>query len=278
MDTLEVPVITKSQLAAGFHTLGIAAGQTVMLHVSIKTIGWVLGGPIAVLEALLHAVTPRGTVMMLTSWEGSPYRMDQWPAVQQQAGFAECPAFDPATSPADHREMSILAEYLRTWPGARRSNHPLASFVAVGAQAEWLTAGQPLHYPHGPDSPLARLCAADGKVMVLGAPLSNLTLLHHAEHLANVPHKHIDHYQMPILQDGRRVWVDIEEYDTTDGIADFGSDDYFLDIAQAYIASGKGRTAQIGTASCYLFEADDLKQFGTHWMEVHYKGPLQNRT
>ena len=275
MDTPEAPVITKSQLAAGFHTLGIAAGQTLMLHASVKAIGWILGGPRVVLETLVDVIGPTGTLMMLAGWEGNPYRMDRWPEAHRAACLAECPAFDPATSPADHREMSILAEYLRTWKSAYRSKHPLASFVAVGAQAQWLTACQPLHYPHGQESPLARLCAAGGKVLLLGASPSNLTLLHHAEHLANVPNKRLDRYQMPVMQDGRRVWVDIEEYDTTDGIADFGSEEYFLAIGEAYVASGKGRTGQVGNAPSYLFEADDLKQFGMRWMEAHYKGPLQ---
>lgn len=274
MDTANLAAVTKGQLAAGLRTLGVAAGQTVMLHASVRAIGWVLGGPRVVLEALLDVLSPGGTLMMLASWEGAPYRMERWPAAQQAACLAECPAFDPATSPAAHREMSILAEYLRTWPGAHRSEHPLASFVAVGERARWLTASQPLHYPHGPESPLARLCAAGGKVVVLGATLSHLTLLHHAEHLADVPHKRLDRYSMPVLQDGQRVWVAIEEYDTTDGIADFGSDDYFLDIGQAYVASGKGRKAHVGSAAAYLFDADDLKQFAVGWMEAHYQGPL----
>ncbi len=122
---------------------------------------------------------------------------------------------------------------------------------------------------------MARLCALGGRILLVGTSFSNLTLLHHAEHLADVPHKRIDRYQMPILQDGRRVWVDIEEYDTTDGIADFGGDDYFLAIGQAYVASGKGRTGQVGNAPSYLFDADDLRRFGTQWMEANYKGPRQ---
>ncbi len=278
MDSADAPVIIPSQLAAGFRALGVAAGQTVLLHASVKAVGWLLGGPQVILETLLGILGPRGTLMMLASWEGNPYRMERWPAAQRTACLAECPAFDPATSPADHREMSILAEYLRTWPGAYRSVHPLASFVAVGAQAEWLMATQPLHYPHGLESPLARLCGVDGKVLLLGAPFSNLTLLHHAEHMVDLPQKRSERYAMPVGRAGQRVWVEIEEYDTTDGIADFGSDDYFHAIGEAYVASGKGSSTQVGGARAYLFEADDLKQFGMQWMERHYRGPLPEQT
>ena len=179
-----------------------------MLHASVRELGWIVGGPRVVLDALLEILTPRGTLMMLASWEGNPYGMAAWPEAQRAAWLAECPPFDPATSPADHREMSILAEYLRTWPGARRSDHPLASFVAVGALAADLTAHHPWQYGHGPDSPLARFCAAGGAVLLLGPLLSNITLLHHAEHLAQIPEKRIDRYAMPVLRDGARVWVD----------------------------------------------------------------------
>ena len=197
---------------------------------------------------------------MLASWEGNPYEMADWSLAQQAACLRECPPFDPATSPADHRDMSIVAEYLRTWPGAHRSKHPLASFVAVGAQAAWLTAAQPLQYPHGPEGPLARLCALGGHVLMLGASFSNLTVLHHAEHLAELPEKRLDHYRMPIIQAGKRVWVEIEEYDTTNGIADFGSDDYFAAIGAAYVTSGKGRGARVGNADAFLLDADALRQ------------------
>ena len=243
-----------------------------MLHTSIKAIGWILGGPRTVLEALLHVLTPSGTVMMLASWEGNPYALAAWPEAQQQAALAEWPPFDPATSPADHRDMSIVAEYLRTWPGAQRSRHPLASFAAVGQHARWLTENHPLQYGMGPDTPLARLCALGGQVLLLGAPFTNLTLLHHAEHLAAVPNKRLDRYRMPILDEaGRRVWVEIEEFDTTHGIADFGAGDDFLAIGRDYVAAGRGRAGQVGGAQAYLLDADDLKQFGVQWMETHHR-------
>src|SRR3712207_8894196 len=115
--------VTRSRLHADLRALGVRAGRVLMLHASVRAIGWVVGGPRVILDALLDLLTPGGTLMMLASWEGNPYGMEAWPEERRAAWQAECPAFDPATSPADHREMSILAEYLRTWPGARRSDH-----------------------------------------------------------------------------------------------------------------------------------------------------------
>ncbi|MBK8035159.1 MAG: aminoglycoside 3-N-acetyltransferase [Chloroflexi bacterium] len=273
-DETAKPVVVRSQLGADLRRLGLRAGDTVLLHVSVKSIGWMVGGPQVVLKAIFDVLTAEGTLMMLASWEGNPYELDEWSDEEQQRWLDECPPFDPETSPADHRELSILAEYLRTWEGAQRSTHPLASFVAVGHKATWLTEVHPRHYGFGVDSPLGRLCAADGRVLVLGAPLSNLTLVHHAEQLVELPSKQLDQYQMPILQAGKTVWVDVEEFDTTDGIADFGVEDYFLEIGRAFAATANARKGTVGEAQAYLFPADGLKSFAIEWMQQHYRGPL----
>ena len=261
--------IAKSQLRTDLSALGVAEGQVVMLHASVKSVGWVVGGPDTIIRAILELLTPSGTLMMLASWEDNPYDLAHWPEERQRKYLDECPAFDPATSRADHRQMSILAEYLRTWPGACRSDHPLGSCVAVGARAAWITRDHPLNYENGPGSPLAKLCEAGGYVLLLGPLLRNITLLHHAEHLAQVPNKRIDRYRMPIIRDGKRVWVEIEEFDTTRGIVDW-PEDYFETIAKEYLASGKGRSGKVGGAQSYLFDGAELTAFGVKWMEEHF--------
>lgn len=265
-------VVTRDQLEHDLRGLGVTAGQVVMLHASVKAVGWLVGGPDMILRALLDLLTSRGTLMMLASWEDNPYDLERWPKAKRRAYLEACPAFDPATSRADHRELSILTEYLRTWPGALRSRHPLSSYVAVGAHAEALLKDHPFQYPHGPDSPLAKFCAREGKVLLLGELFANVTLLHHAEHLADVPDKRIDRYRMPVLQDGERVWLEFEEFDTTNGIVDWPGD-YFEAIVEAYLAAGRGRAATVGHAPAYLLEGTDLVGFGKAWMEAHFARP-----
>ena len=266
----EQPIITRTHLIQDLRSLGLREGQTVMLHVSVKAIGWIVGGPGIVLESILEILTPTGTLMMLASWEDNPYDLSRWPEERRDHYLSDCPPFDPKTSRADHRSMSILAEYLRTWPGACRSRHPF-SYVAVGQNADWITRNEPWQYRNGPGSPLAKLCEVDGTVLLLGAALSNVTLLHHAEHLADVPNKKVDHYRMPVLVDGQSVWMDFEEYDTTLGIVDW-PDDYFATIATEYLATGHGHTGKVGSADAYLFEAAPLSTFGARWMEEHFNG------
>lgn len=237
-----------------------------MLHASVSAIGWVVGGPDVVLQAILDVIGPEGTLMMYVGWEEDRYLTLALEQGLGEAYFTECPPFDPQRSRAN-RKWSILTEYLRTWPGACRSDHPEASVAAVGAKAKWITENHPLHYPYGPGSPLAKLCEAEGKVLLLGAPLNTLTILHHAETLARVPNKRLMRYKMPMLREGKKVWVEIEDIDTSRGVFDWKGGDYFEAIAREYLASGKGRTARVGAAESYLFDAAGLVRFAIGWME-----------
>jgi aminoglycoside 3-N-acetyltransferase len=269
MRRIELPPITRSMLVKDLEQLGVAFGDTLMLHASVKAIGWVVGGPDVVIQALLDVIGTDGTLMMLVSWEDSPYELAEWPQDLQKAYLEECPPFDAATSRA-HRKWGILTEYLRTWPGAFRSNNPDASFAAVGALARWITEDHPLQYGLGPGSPLAKLCEARGRVLLLGAPLSNITLLHYAENVAKVPDKKIVQYKMPLLRDGKRVWVAIEEFDTNGVLPGMG--EYFEAIPQEYLSSGKGSHGRVGAAQSYLFDASDLVSFAVQWLERKYGG------
>ncbi len=257
--------LTPSQLHESFVTLGIQPGQVVMLHASVKAIGPVLGGPNTILQALLDTLTPSGTLMMYAGWEDIPDDLDDLPELERQRWIDHFPPFDPATARAV-RDNSILAEFLRTWPGAHRSLNPEASMVAVGAQAAALTRDHPLNYGYGRGSPLERLAQANGSVLLLGAPLDTITLLHYAEAIAQMRHKAVVRYGVPLLREGQRVWVEIEDFETGDP-----HDDYeFEQIAQAYLDSGQGRKGTVGQAAAYLFDAAGLVAFAVEWLETHF--------
>ena len=262
------PLVTRNRLVNDLRSLGVGSGQVVMLHASVKAVGWVVGGPDMIIQALLDVLTPQGTLMMLVSWEDGTYEMAEWPEDKRRAYLDECPAFDPGRSRA-YRKWGILTEYLRTWPGAGRSAHPDCSFTAVGRLARWITADHPLQFGHGPGSPLAKLCEKQGKVLLLGTPFTTLTLLHYSEHMADVPGKSVVHYQAPVLKDGQRQWIDIEEFDTCKLIGQWEGDGYFEIIPQEALRLGIGRFGNVGNARAYLFDADRLNAFAVEWLEHH---------
>ena len=263
-------LVTHSQIVRDLIRLGMAAGDVVMVHSSMRAVGKVLGGPDVVIQALLYVVGPAGTAMVYVDWEDAVQDLTRDDVAEKldERLLEELPPFDPKTSRA-RRAYGILPEFLRTWPGAFRSGNPDASVAAVGAKAEWLCSDHPLQYGYGQGSPLAKLVEVRGKVLLLGAPLDTITLLHHSEHMARLPHKRVIHYREPILVNGAKEWVEIEEFDTGLPVVPRAEEDYFADIAQEYLDSGKGGSGQVGNAQSHLFDAAELHHYAVEWMEGH---------
>src|SRR5215218_9297419 len=101
-------------------------------------------------------------------------------------GTADLVGHDPADDAALRPGHDAVAELVRTWPGARRSEHPQLSFAALGPAAAALTAGHSLAEGLDERSPLARLYDQDAKVLLLGVGHERNTSLHLAEYRSGV--------------------------------------------------------------------------------------------
>ncbi|MCY1083361.1 aminoglycoside 3-N-acetyltransferase [Archangium lansingense] len=259
---------TRTSLREDLRRLGLCAGDVVMVHAGIRSLGPVLGGVNTVVQALLDAVGDTGTLMAYMDWEIGADEED----FENESLREEIPTFDKRIARAA-RDHGILAETIRTWPGAIRSDHPDAGMSAIGSRAEWLCADHPLQYGYGPGSPLHKLVESGGKVLMLGAPLETITLLHHVEHLANIPGKRIMRYQRPLLVEGERRWVSFEEFDTSDPVTDellTSCANFFTLIAEHCLAEGGGCAGKIAQAPTYLFDARRLVKCGVTWLEERY--------
>jgi len=250
---------TRSSLASDLAAIGLAAGDAVLVHAALRRVGPIVGGPDVIVDALVDVLGPDGTILGYCDWQLADEVRDD-PAMREHI-----PAFDPHRSRAT-RENGFWPELLRTTPGARRSANPGASMAALGGRADWFTADHAMDYGYGRQSPLGKLVEAGGKVLMLGAPLDAMTLLHHAEHVADFPNKRIKRYETPILVDGRKVWRWFEEFDTSDP-PDGLPDDYFATIVEAFLATGKGQRGTIGAAPSVLVPAPDIVAFGVRWLE-----------
>ncbi len=256
----------------GLLSMGVSPGQSIMLHVSLRAIGWIVGGPDVLIQAMMKCLGDQGTLMMYAGWEERPEHFERWPIERQEAFLAECPPFDPERSRAN-RKWSTLTEYLRTWPGACRSQNPGASMVALGAKADWLTRDHALQYGYGLESPLAKLCEIEGWILQIGVSPGTATIIHHAEHLAKIPKKRIFKYRAPILEDQQTRWIEIEEFDTSRGAVEWEHGDYLEQIAAEFRAAGKGRMGIIGVARSYLCKASELRDFAVNWLETQFGTP-----
>jgi aminoglycoside 3-N-acetyltransferase len=267
------PAVTRSTLAHDLRALGLQPGGVVMVHTRMSALGWVVGGSETVVRAVLEVLGPEGTLAAYASWDDHVYHAGDWPAEHRDAYLAEPPAFDVATGEAA-RDHGRIPERVRTWPDARRSAHPEASVVAVGARAEWLTAEHPDDDGYGERSPFARFVEADGQVLMLGAPLETITLLHHAEALARGAGKRYVTYRVLVAEGGgvqERSYTDIE---TSEGAFDYKRlglpDDEFAVIARDALDAGIGVRGRVGAGDCHLFPAPALATFGVAWMEDRF--------
>ncbi|MHA6688941.1 aminoglycoside 3-N-acetyltransferase [Devosia sp. A449] len=257
-------VWTRSALAQQLTALGLRPGDAVLTHAGLRSVGPILGGPDALIAALGDAVGPDGTILAYCDWA---YDDRDYP---DHALRPQVPPFDPERSRAT-RDNGAFPELLRTTPGARRSGNPGASCAALGGRADWFVADHALDYGYGPHSPFGKLVAANGKTLLVGAPLDTMTLLHHAEHLANLPNKRVRRYEAPMLINGRSVWRHFEEFDTSDPVVDGLADDYFADVVDAFLASGQGRRGQIGHAPSVLVDAPAIVAFAIDWLERRFR-------
>lgn len=265
--------VTRSQLVANLRELGLRPGLAVMVHSAMSSLGWVVGGSQTVVEALLECLGPDGTLCAQAGWEDVPFGLAEWPATWQRAYEAELPPFDPALSAAAPYEGRI-AERLRTWPGACRSANPATGIAAVGRRAAELTASHRLDDSFGAGTPYSRLVDAGAVVLLLGAPLHAISLLHHAEAIAHAP-KRWTTYRLPLLRDGASRWVRITEIDVWRGVFSYERlsgcvERPLATLAAAALAAGTGRRDRVGAAEAHLFAARDLTAFAVEWLEARF--------
>jgi aminoglycoside N3'-acetyltransferase len=262
--------LTVARLVEDLHDLGVAAGDLVMVHASLRKIGPVDGGASGVLDALEHAIGRRGTLLMTLGARDDWGWVNERPEAERPALLADATPFDAATTPADP-DIGVLAEVFRTRPGTLVSDHPEGRFGAAGPLAEQLLADVPWDDYYGTGSPLHRFLDAGGRVLRLGADLDTVTLLHYAEYLAPLPTKRrVRRLRRVGPPAGPQLRV-VESLDDSDGIVDHPEGDYFALILASYLAEGRARVGRVGGASSELIEASDLVPYAVTWMTEHLR-------
>src|SRR5436305_13549929 len=91
---------SRERLAADFRSLGVNAGDVVMLHASVRAVGEVAGGPDQIHLALKDALTEDGTLLM---YAGCPRYFDEvgrgnLSAAEEAEVQEKLPPFDAQTA------------------------------------------------------------------------------------------------------------------------------------------------------------------------------------
>ena len=252
---------SRAELARDFRRLGVAAGDTVMLHASIRAVGEVAGGPDQIHLALKDALSEDGTLIMYAScpqYSDEVGRGNLTPQ-QEREVLEKLPPFNPLTA-RSQRENGALVELFRTYPGTR-VNHHVARFAMWGKHVDFLIEPQPWNYPFGRGSVLERFLALDGKILLLGSDHDAVTFLHYAEHIVDVPGKRVARFRVPLEENGVRVWRETEEFDTANGAHPNWPEGFFAQIVDGYLDAAKTSGGRVGSAASVLFSARELLEF-----------------
>lgn len=255
------PRITKEMLLRQCHEIGISAGDSIMVHAGLRSVGEILGGPDVLISALLETIGSDGTLMVYVGCQ-TPYDdvgRDIYSEADEAFILEHCPPFQPDRSRAS-RDFGAFAELFRTTPGVICSSNAGSRMAAYGAKAEFLTANHPVNYGLGKDSPLERFYEIGGKVILIGSDTDAVTILHYAEAIAPIKNKRLFNLKVPIEKSGETIWIDMEEYDSATGIRDW-PDRFFAFIVEQYIQSRNLKAGLLGGASTYVLDAKDLVQF-----------------
>jgi aminoglycoside 3-N-acetyltransferase len=164
--------------------LGVAEGDLVFFHSSLRSIGHVEGGADTVLDAFLETLGNSGTLVLPASCMYDWEKLDR-EAIEKAWDMPSTPTF-----------TGLIPETLRKRSGTMRSDNPTHSVTAVGRCASEITkdhksahggewaANRPRWASDGAfgdNSPWDKLYLANAKYMFIGVDFAFCTMLHHVQ-------------------------------------------------------------------------------------------------
>jgi len=161
---------TTERIASDLKALGIQRGDVILVHSSLKSLGYVEGGPETVIQGLVKATGDDGTLLMpALSYMQNPHHIHN---------TRETPS-----------NVGAIPEYFRKRAGTLRSIHPTHSVCGIGKAVSKLFKYHHLDdTPCGPNSPLNRMIDSGAKIIMLGCGLRPNTTMHALEEYENPPY------------------------------------------------------------------------------------------
>ena len=168
-------MITQKQFLADLRSIGVRKGMDLLVHSSLRRTGPVEGGPEAIIDILLEAIGPTGTLLMPTiSGSVTPSQ----------------PVFHVEKTPS---AVGYLPQLFLTRKEAVRSLHPIHSAAAMGPRAEFYTQDHlAANTPWSPESPYGKLMRQNGWILFLGVNMDVNTCFHALEIEALIPGIHTE--------------------------------------------------------------------------------------
>ena len=233
---------TAPELTADLERLGLPRGGLVMVHSSLRSIGTVAGGAATVVDALLAALGPTGTLV-------APTFTGQF----REPGFV----FDPAETPGT--TGAIPNEAFRR-PDARRTIHIVQTVAAIGPlRDDIIDAGGQDGWDAQPS--MRAVFDLDGWFLLLGVPYQNLTAGHFMEQEIGTHRRPRVTEGLQRTPDGRVVPLRSETWGPDPNFPGMPERSYdFNRLGEGLEQRGLVRRGAVGNAVARLFRAQDLER------------------
>lgn len=173
--------LKKKDIAEAVLKAGIVKGDLVMVHSSLSSFGRIEGGADTVIDAILEAVGPKGTVLFPTFstsfiyFEGSLNKSQKYRPFDKNA--------------PSQVTVGKIPQFFMKRKGVQRSAHPSHSVAGIGPLADKCLSGhRETDSPTGENSPFAKLLEFKGKILYFGSGLAPTTYLHFLEDVMNLPY------------------------------------------------------------------------------------------
>lgn len=157
----------ENQIAADLQASGIRENSVVLVHSSLRSLGYVYGGAETVIRGFLAAIGEGGTLLM--------------PALSYESVTPDNPVFDVQRTPSN---VGLITECFRQRLGTIRSVNPTHSVCGLGPLAAELLSEHHLDItPCGVHSPFRLLPQYRGQIIFLGCGLEPNTSMHAIEEI-----------------------------------------------------------------------------------------------
>lgn len=200
-DRSKDPEIDKAAILAALKDVGVAAGDTLLVHSSLSACGRIVGGAQTIIEALIEAVGPDGNFFVPTFQRSECYlnginkRWDHRPS-----------DFRDRASEAVRWVGTLPLEFMRLYPDAPRGVHLSHSWAGWGKRAaEVLSHQVEDEPPFSDDSCPMRVKEMGGKILHFGSPIGHTSFVHCFETHFNLPGLGPSYYDTR-LADGSITW------------------------------------------------------------------------
>jgi aminoglycoside 3-N-acetyltransferase len=257
--------VTRDDLVADLTALGVPAGGILLVHCSMRRIGWIDGGAATLLAALGEVTGPAGTVVVPAQTPNNSLTSPAYRAAT--AGMTEAeraryedamPGFDPDRTPS--YGVGGFAEHVRSHPAALRSRHPQTSFAALGPAAAEIVRVHDLDCHLGECSPLGALYQRRATILLLGVGAAKCTALHLAEYRLDGPVPTME-YSCFVAENGRRNLARFAARRLDD--SDFGAAGADL-LGHSWVATGR-----VGDAEAHLLPLVPAVDRAREWFAGH---------